>query len=428
MKQCQSPFISVIIPVWNPGPGILRCIDSLRNQTLADIEMIFVDDCGTDDSMDKVRSAAKEDSRIRIIENKQNIGAGPSRNRGINVARGEFLSFVDPDDYVANDFLQLLYTEALRGSFDIVKGSFVRERENGQIADDGRNTNRNICVGLKNHKPLYSLFKNEHQSAIYRKKTVTSNGICYGKYRRGEDTFFLLQICSTAKTFSMIERAEYFFCERWDSALHTANSLMLESCLQSVKEKTEFVLCELAEDAWAQKYLEESFLFSIREGWRYRCNPEMRDSLTEYSKALQTEWLNLPFCEKLSKRSFSLNVLKNQGLLLPIRPHYYKWESTELPVRYVNLVEKWVDYYENNPEQVELWLKDFPIVYINAKNAIEEASTAAGGAEEKQQVKRLLHEQLKRLPLKTKTRLLLPSTKRCISRWIPAPVKKMIKG
>ena len=110
MEQNQSPLVSVIVPVWNPGPGITRCIESLRNQTLEEIEMIFVDDCGTDDSMDKVRDAAEDDSRILIIENGKNIGAGPSRNRGIEAARGEYLSFVDPDDHVAPDFLELLYT------------------------------------------------------------------------------------------------------------------------------------------------------------------------------------------------------------------------------------------------------------------------------------------------------------------------------
>lgn len=61
------PQVSVIIPVWNPGEGISRCVESLRNQTLADIEMIFVDDCGTDGAMNVVRAAAVEDPRIRII-------------------------------------------------------------------------------------------------------------------------------------------------------------------------------------------------------------------------------------------------------------------------------------------------------------------------------------------------------------------------
>jgi glycosyltransferase involved in cell wall biosynthesis len=74
MNQTQSVFpkISVIIPVLNPGPGISRCIDSLLSQTLEDIEMIFVDDCGTDGAMDIIHVNTAKDLRIRIIKHAEN--------------------------------------------------------------------------------------------------------------------------------------------------------------------------------------------------------------------------------------------------------------------------------------------------------------------------------------------------------------------
>ena len=98
--------VSVIVPVYNPGNGIRKCIQSLRDQTLKEIEILFVDDCGTDHSMSLVEKAAGIDRRIRIIRNEKNSGAGPSRNRGINEAAGKYLSFIDPDDYVFPDFLE----------------------------------------------------------------------------------------------------------------------------------------------------------------------------------------------------------------------------------------------------------------------------------------------------------------------------------
>ena len=73
----HTPKVSVIVPVWNPSPAISRCVDSLRGQTLEDIEMIFVDDFGTDGAMDIVRAAAAEDPRIRIITNAENLYSGP---------------------------------------------------------------------------------------------------------------------------------------------------------------------------------------------------------------------------------------------------------------------------------------------------------------------------------------------------------------
>ncbi|MBQ9058034.1 MAG: glycosyltransferase family 2 protein, partial [Atopobiaceae bacterium] len=98
----------MIVPVWNPGEEIIRCIDTLRNQTLRNIEMLFIDDCGTDDSMEHVARAAEEDPRIRIIRNPENLGVGAARNIGIDLANGLYLSFVDPDDYLAEDFLETL--------------------------------------------------------------------------------------------------------------------------------------------------------------------------------------------------------------------------------------------------------------------------------------------------------------------------------
>lgn len=121
----ERPRISVILPVWNPGPGIDRCLSSLRSQTLQDIEMIFVDDRGTDDAMEKIRAAAAEDPRIRILENPENMGSGPSWNRGIEAARGEYILCVDPDDFIDHHFLEVLYQYAAEKNLDIVKGSIV---------------------------------------------------------------------------------------------------------------------------------------------------------------------------------------------------------------------------------------------------------------------------------------------------------------
>ena len=150
----ENPKVSVIVPVWNPGPGISRCVESLRGQTLEDIEMIFVDDCGTDGAMDVVRAAAMEDLRIVILENSENLGPGISRNNGIDVARGEYLAFIDADDYLNPVFLERLYTKAITDKLDIVKGKIVYEKEDGTIANH-LELNETIRKGLDLDKPLY---------------------------------------------------------------------------------------------------------------------------------------------------------------------------------------------------------------------------------------------------------------------------------
>ena len=100
--------ISVILPVYNVEPWIGDCIESLKKQRQDGLEFIFVDDCSTDNSIGVVEDWAAKDNRVRIIHNKENIGQGPSRNRGIEIARGEYLSFIDPDDWVCDVFYEKL--------------------------------------------------------------------------------------------------------------------------------------------------------------------------------------------------------------------------------------------------------------------------------------------------------------------------------
>ena len=198
----ENPKVSIIVPVWNPGPGISRCVESLRGQTLEDIEMIFVDDCGTDSAMDVVHAAAKEDSRIRILENPENLGPGISRNKGIEVARGEYLSFVDADDYVDLDFLEILYHKGRTKNGIIISKSYKNDA---------------IQEGLKNEYPLFLLFTNEHQSALFHRRLFVSSVIRYGLSRNAEDTTFLLKACHAEKSFGIDDHVAYHYIYRNNS-------------------------------------------------------------------------------------------------------------------------------------------------------------------------------------------------------------------
>ena len=254
--------ISVILPVYNPGHGIERCIMSLRHQTLHDIEMIFVDDCSTDSSMEKIRAAAAEDPRIRILTNPVNIGPGLSRNRGIEAVRGKYLSFVDPDDYVAEDFLELLYRKALTDELDIVKGSLVYEKEDG-FKQKESNLNSHIRYNLRLGYPLYVLFSFQHQSAIYRRTMVWEKGVLYGEARKGQDTTFLLRVCSSAKTFDVENAANYYFRERTGSAMHTFNESYFSEELKTFREMMEYLSQHHRDDSFAVRY--ESFVGEDQE-------------------------------------------------------------------------------------------------------------------------------------------------------------------
>ena len=111
MEQFK-PKVSIIIPVYNTEKYLRECLDSVVNQTLKDIEIICVDDGSTDGSLTILREYAEEDHRFKVLI-QDNSGSGPARTLGIREAHGDFLAFMDADDYYPeNDTLQKLYSKA----------------------------------------------------------------------------------------------------------------------------------------------------------------------------------------------------------------------------------------------------------------------------------------------------------------------------
>lgn len=115
----HDPLISVIIPVYNPGKYLYRCLDSIIGQTYQNLEIILVDDGSTDDSLQVCREYAEKDGRIKVFSQK-NAGVSAARNKGIEEASGDFFSFIDSDDYLEPDMYETLIEVFDREKPDIV--------------------------------------------------------------------------------------------------------------------------------------------------------------------------------------------------------------------------------------------------------------------------------------------------------------------
>lgn len=112
------PKISVIIPVYNVEKFLRRCLDSIINQTMNDIEIILIDDGSTDNSGNICDEYAEKDDRIIVIH-KENGGVSSARNKGLDIASGEYVTFVDSDDYIDNNMYEVLYRNAVEKKVDI---------------------------------------------------------------------------------------------------------------------------------------------------------------------------------------------------------------------------------------------------------------------------------------------------------------------
>lgn len=130
----NEDLISMIVPVYNAEKYIRRCIESIQNQTYSNFELILVNDGSKDDSLSLCRKMAAEDGRIIVLD-RPNGGASAARNTGLEKMKGQYVVFVDSDDFVSPSYLENLYRAAKQGNYDIVQCTFESTSEPDKMID-----------------------------------------------------------------------------------------------------------------------------------------------------------------------------------------------------------------------------------------------------------------------------------------------------
>jgi glycosyltransferase involved in cell wall biosynthesis len=204
----MQPKISVIIPVYNTAPYLRRCLDSIINQTLREIEIICVNDASTDSSLDILNEYATYDSRIRIVSLKKNSGECAARNTALALAQGEYLGFVDSDDSVDKNFYNLLYNQAKFLNAEIARcETLIINSEKKQY------TRLNNLI-LENKMNFWTFF----WSAIYKKVMIINNSICFPEgITNCGDTVFLTKAILHANIIQTVDDIMYNWHRRNDS-------------------------------------------------------------------------------------------------------------------------------------------------------------------------------------------------------------------
>ncbi len=149
----HNPIISIIIPTYNVESYIGRCLNSCINQTLGDIEIIVVDDCGSDGAIQIAKAYAKIDSRIKIIHNERNLGIFAARIKGIQKANGLYITFLDADDYLDTKACEKSYQAVLES----VKKQDSKNVQNLNLKDLHSQDSHNQAIPLSTHIALQSL-------------------------------------------------------------------------------------------------------------------------------------------------------------------------------------------------------------------------------------------------------------------------------
>lgn len=205
-------MISVIIPIFNAAPYLDRCIQSVLEQTYSDFELILVDDGSQDASLSICKKYAQKDSRIIIIS-KSNEGAGMARNTGLQQARGEFIGFVDSDDYIAPNMYASMLCAMEKNQADIVQCGYVKtDNSNKQLFKS--NYKDKIVVGRDNCFREYCLKKNiDNYSPCKLFRATVIQNIKFPNLTYSEDAVFLCQAFLKCEKLVILSSCLYYYVQ-----------------------------------------------------------------------------------------------------------------------------------------------------------------------------------------------------------------------
>ena len=209
----KNPKVSVIIPVYNMGKYIRECLDTVVAQSLKNIEIICVDDGSTDNSRSIISEYRQRDKRI-ILLTQENQGAGPARNNGIRHAKGEFIAFMDPDDYYPEkQTLQKMYDAAIKNKVLICGGCFS-ELHNGEIRTTfDKNGNFWGYTFEKCEKISYKdwQFDYGYHRFLYKRKFLKDNNLYFPPLLRFQDPPFFISAMIKAGEFYALNYPTYVY-------------------------------------------------------------------------------------------------------------------------------------------------------------------------------------------------------------------------
>ncbi len=290
-------MISIIIPVYNVEKYLRECLDSLLNQTYQDFEVICVDDGSTDESYKILEEYKNKDERFIIIQ-QDNQGAGPARNRGIEVAKGDYIQFLDADDYFESNMLEKLYSEAKENNADMVVCSARKVDENNNIIESGNplwpiNLDKiefdKVFSPEDYSEDIFGLFCVVPWNKLYKRSLILDNGLKFQNLSSSNDVAFghISRICAKRIVVIKDELINYRFNREGSIAKVRANSC--ENILKAADYVKKFLKSKGIYSNYKASFI-KGFKNHIRSGISLCNNDQYLKLIQDCKNIMPDEW------------------------------------------------------------------------------------------------------------------------------------------
>ena len=334
-------LVTVVVPVYNVRPFLETCLDSLLQQTYPYLEILLIDDGSTDGSGDLCDHYARKDSRIQVIH-QENGGLGAARNEGIRRARGEYLSFVDSDDWIDACMVEKMLDFSSDCGKEIICGNYVQEERNRSIEiyqamEPGIYTGRSLQDRI--HGKLLGQEKrpitlSRCMKLFSRTLIVENMKYCDPSIRMGEDMVITLPALLDAQRIVVMEGAAwYHYLFLRESMVHSYDAGMYENIRSLDKIVRQILADKHAPNAQKQADRELQLLMFLeiknearngREGWKGRLQKECRE--TELQEAVK----RMPLAPTVTENKLMYQVLAHpENTVMMQLVHLLLWANSK---------------------------------------------------------------------------------------------------
>lgn len=352
--------ISVIVPIYNKEKYIKRCLESLQQQSLKEIEIICVNDGSQDNSGEIVATYTKTDDRFVFINNEKNMGTAYSRNKALSVAKGEYIFFLDADDYLDCCALEQYYNELNTKDADMCFIGFEIENDSLKKRSSSA-TIRNTYPDTYNGEDLLGKFVVNDEfflyacMVVYKRKFIEENVLKFIKLRCGEGGEFILKALVVAKKVIVSEYKGYHYCLN-DDSVNADDNITTEALFGQVVQYMHMLKKAVERpDAsnitlflnWYRMKMKGAISNLSEEGIR-----EIRDRLEdEFSKHIWSVLSDTTEEADTLLSADSIEMLKQEPKVLLYGAGYETWDILQLLNRYrIEVLGIIVTKKEGNPE------------------------------------------------------------------------------
>ncbi len=292
--------ISIIVPVYNTEKYLNRCLESIISQSLKEIEIIIINDCSSDNSLEIIKKYIKKDKRIILIDKIKNEGVSAARNSGIEIASGDYILCIDSDDWIESNYLKDMYEIAIKYDADMIITDFYFDYGEKNIIYQFDQYEENKII-LNNKKIIKNLASREENgfscvwNKLVKKEIYLKNNIKFPeKISMGEDLFVVISLVYFSKKIVKLNKAYLHYIQNVNGLTKKPKFSTLVSIYFAL-QKIEAFLKDKNYDLILEE-LKFNHLFS----WIFLVKPNFEDKL--YNKIL-IEFLNLIEKKHLNKNN-----------------------------------------------------------------------------------------------------------------------------